>query len=162
MTRNDRSKRFLIGGICLNKTKIGGGEGRLPAVAHLAYPYVPFQMEDPPQYEPRKALVRGTLFSGLDFPFMGMVNENEQPVNDLTNLQTVGFAIQELALYLDTHQDDREALELYHRFQKLYTQARAEYESQCGPLNHLSQSSGDGYQWLKEPWPWEYANNREE
>lgn len=146
----------------MNKAKIGNGEGRLPAVAPLAYPYVPFQVDDPSQYEPRKALVRGTLFSGLDLPFMGMVNENEQPINDLTDLQTVGFAIQELALYLDTHQDDREAFALYQRFQKLYAQARTDYESQCGPLNHLSQSGGDSYQWLKEPWPWEYANNREE
>ena len=43
-------------------------EGRLPAMAPLANPYVPFQLEDPPKYEPRKALVRGTLYPGLDLP----------------------------------------------------------------------------------------------
>ena len=53
------------------------GEGRLPAIAPLANPYVPFQMENPPKYESRKALVRGTLFPGLDLPFMGMINKNE-------------------------------------------------------------------------------------
>lgn len=90
--------------------KQSGTEGRLPSYAPLANPFVPFQMEDPPKYEPRKALVRGTLFPGLDLPFMGMVNKNEKPVTPLTELQTMAFMIQELALYLDTHRDDTEAL----------------------------------------------------
>ena len=94
-------------------------KGRLPASAPLANPYVPFQEENPPLYEPPKALVRGTLFSGLDLPFMGMINKNEQPVTPLTELQATSFAIQELALYLDTHIEDTEAFELYKIFQVL-------------------------------------------
>lgn len=137
-----------------------GSEGKLPAMAPLANPYVPFQMENPPRYEPRKALVRGTLFSGLDLPFMGMVNKNEKPVTPLTELQTVAFAVQELALYLDTHRDDVEALELYREFQKLYTQCAEKYEKECGPLSHRSVTNGE-YRWLDDPWPWEYAKNRE-
>ena len=137
-----------------------GTEGRLPAMAPLANPYVPFQMENPPRYEPRKALVRGTLFSGLDLPFMGMVNKNEKPVTPLTELQTVGFAIQELALYLDTHRDDKEALEVYRAFQEMYEQCRKNYEIECGPLTHMSRMDGD-YQWVDDPWPWEYCKNRE-
>ncbi len=136
------------------------GEGRLPAMAPLANPYVPFQMENPPRYEPRKGIVRGTLFPGLDLPFMGMVNKNELPVTPLTELQTMGFAIQELALYLDTHRNDQEALELYRTLQKMYAQGRATYEKECGPLTHMSQTEGE-YRWLDDPWPWEYAKNRE-
>ena len=89
-----------------------GMNGRLPAMAPLANPYVPFQLENPPKYEARKGLVRGTLYPGLDLPFMGMVNQHELPVTHKSELQALGFAIQELALYLDTHRDDREALEL--------------------------------------------------
>ena len=137
-----------------------GAEGRLPAMAPLANPYVPFQLEDPPKYEPRKALVRGTLFPGLDLPFMGMVNKNELPVTPLTELQTMGFVLQELALYLDTHRDDKEALDLYRTFQKMYAKGREEYEKMCGPLNHMSPTEGE-YRWLDDPWPWEYAKNRE-
>ena len=137
-----------------------GKEGRLPALAPLANPYVPFQLENPPKYEPRTALVRGTLFPGLDLPFMGMVNKNEQPVTPLTELQTLAFAINELALYLDTHRDDSEALELYRTFQKLYQQGRETYEKECGPLNHMTRGEGE-YKWLNDPWPWEYAKNRE-
>ena len=72
------------------------GEGRLPAMAPLANHYVPFQLESPLKYEPRKALIRGTLFPGLDLPFMGMVNQQEQPITPKTELQTLGFIIQEL------------------------------------------------------------------
>ena len=135
-------------------------EGRLPAMAPLANPYVPFQLENPPKYELRKALVRGTLFPGLDLPFMGMINKNEQPVTPLTELQTMSFAIQELALYLDTHRDDEEALELYRQMQKMYKNGQKIYEEKYGPLNHMSETSGK-YRWLDDPWPWEYAENRE-
>lgn len=135
------------------------GEGRLPAIAPLANPYVPFQLEKPPKYNPRKALVRGTLFPGLDLPFMGMVNKNEKPLTPLTELQTMAFIIQELALYLDTHRDDNEALEVYRNYQQLYEQGREIYEKECGPLNHMSITDG-AYKWLDDPWPWEYAKNR--
>ena len=136
------------------------GEGRLPMSAPLANPYVPFQLENPPRYEPRKALVRGTLFPGLDLPFMGMINKNEKPVTPLTELQTVAFAIQELALYLDTHSDDQEALEVYRQMQHIYDEGRKLYEEKCGPLTHMSLADGP-YKWINDPWPWEYAKNRE-
>ena len=119
-----------------------GKEGRLPAMAPLANPYVPFQLENPPKYEPRTALVRGTLFPGLDLPYLGMINKNEQPVTPLTELQTMAFMIQELALYLDTHRDDQEALELYRAFQKMYQEGRETYEKKCGPLNHMNPTEG--------------------
>ena len=110
----------------MNRNKINreGSDGRLPASAPLANPYVPFQIENPPKYEKNTALIRGTLFPGLELPFMGMVNKNELPVTPLTELQALGFAIQELALYLDTHRDDPEALELYRGYQKLYKAER--------------------------------------
>ena len=137
-----------------------GMEGRLPAMAPLANPYVPFQLENPPKYEARKGLVRGTLYPGLDLPFMGMVNKNELPVTPTTELQALGFAIQELALYLDTHREDREALELYRKYQEIYHKSMMEYSKKCGPLNHGTPTDGP-YSWLDDPWPWEYCANKE-
>lgn len=138
-----------------------GSQGRLPAMAPLANPYVPFQMENPPRYDARKGLVRGTLFPGLDLPFMEMINKNEQEITPLTELQALNFALFELALYLDTHRDDQEALELYRSYQQLYSRGREEYERRYGPLGHGTASEGDTYAWLDDPWPWEYAQNRE-
>lgn len=138
-----------------------GMEGRLPAMAPLANPYVPFQLENPPKYEARKGLVRGTLFPGLDLPFMGKINKNELKVTPRTELQALAFAIQELALYLNTHREDLEALELYRTYQELYHKGMMEYTKRCGPLNHGMPTEGDTYRWLDDPWPWEYAANKE-
>ena len=143
-----------------NKMAAVGSEGRLPAMAPLANPYVPFQLENPPKYEARKGLIRGTLFPGLDLPFMGMVNNKEKTVTPLTELQTLGFAVQELALYLDTHREDQEALELYQQYQKLYHDGMMMYAKKYGPLNHGTPSEGP-YAWLNDPWPWEYCANKE-
>jgi len=137
-----------------------GTEGRLPAMAPLANAYVPFQLADPPKYEPRKALIRGTLYPGLDLPFAGMVNQKEKNVTPLTELQTLAFVIQELALYLDTHRDDMEALEMYRAYQEMQHKCMMEYNRTCGPLDHKIPGEGP-YRWLDDPWPWEYAANRE-
>lgn len=135
-------------------------QGRLPAVAPLANPYVPFQLENPPKYEAKKALTRGTLFPGLDLPFLGMVNKENLPATTLAELQALDFAIVELALYLDTHREDMEALGLYRKYQELYDRCREVYEKKYGPLNHISARDG-GYTWLDDPWPWELGANKE-
>lgn len=145
----------------MDRNEQSGKEGRLPAMAPLANPYVPFQLENPPRYEARAGLVRGTLFPGLDLPFMGMVNNKELPVTSLSDLQALGFAIQELALYLDTHRDDKEALELYRSYQQMYEKCREQHRKMHGPLSHGMMSDSKTYDWLDDPWPWEYAKNKE-
>lgn len=137
-----------------------GMDGHLPAMAPLANPYVPFQLENPPMYDVRRGMVRGTLFPGLDLPFMGMVNKNEKPVTPKTEMQAMAFAIQELALYLDTHRDDKEATELYQTYQKMYHQAMMEHTNRGNQMNHMHPTEGD-YKWLDDPWPWEYSANKE-
>lgn len=135
-------------------------QGRLPAMAPLSNPYVPFQLENPPQYEAKKALTRGTLFPGLDLPFLGVVNQDNLPATILAELQALSFAVQELALYLDTHREDQEALEVYRKYQELYDRCREIYEKKYGPLNHISVRDG-GYAWLDDPWPWELGASKE-
>ncbi|MBR5126306.1 MAG: spore coat protein CotJB [Oscillospiraceae bacterium] len=136
------------------------GNGRLPASAPLANPYVPFQMEDPPKYEARYGLIRGTMFPGLDLPFQGRSNQKELNVTPTTELQALAFAIQELALYLDTHRDDRQALEAYRSYQKMYEQCKQKYLETRGPMNHMTADNCEEYRWLDDPWPWEYSKNK--
>lgn len=137
-------------------------EGRLPSMAPLANPYVPFQLENSPKYEARKGMVRGTLFPGLDLPLMGKVNTEMKKETPMTELQALAFAVQELALYLDTHRDDREALQLYRDYQKLYERGRTEFSKKYGPLTHTQVSDSADYNWLDDPWPWEYHGNKED
>ena len=135
--------------------------GRMPSMAPLANPYVPFQLDNPPKYEARRGLIRGTMFPGLDLPFQGRVNTKELNVTPMTELQVLNFAIQDLALYLDTHRDDREALEVYRTYQQMYQQCREEYQKKHGPTNHMMPDHCEDYRWLDDPWPWEYAKNKE-
>jgi spore coat protein JB len=151
----------LIGGDFLdnNHHEQEGFAGKLPSSAPLANPYVPFQQEYPPKYEARKGLIRGTLFQGLDLPFMGMVNNKEKPITPLSELQALGFALQEMALYLDTHRYDKEALELYRSYQEIYHKGMMQYEKECGAMAHGMPSDSKTYGWLNDPWPWEYSKN---
>lgn len=135
--------------------------GKLPALAPLANPYVPFQMDNPEQYDAKLGLVRGTMYPGLDLPFMGMVNKKPLPASPMSELQEVGFALYELALYLDTHRDDQEALELYRKYQKLYHEKKQEYSRNHSPLSHGVPVDDPEYTWLSDPWPWEYCANKE-
>ena len=135
--------------------------GYLPAKAPLANPYVPFQADDPQRYEARKALIRGTLYPGLDLPFHGMVNTKEKAPTPKNDLQAVGFAVNELALYLDTHPCDSEALALYRAYQKKYHEMMRKFSEECRPLTHVNPVNDKTYTWLNDPWPWEYAANKE-
>lgn len=135
--------------------------GRLPEMAPLANPYVPFQLENPPMYEAPKGLIRGTMYPGLDLPFRGMVNQKEHPMTPRVQMQILGFALQELALYLDTHPDDKEALELYRQYQKAYHNCMTDYSQHRMPMTHNTPVDHRTYTWLDEPWPWEYAANKE-
>ena len=141
-------------------TCVQPGEGRLPACTPLAVPFVPFQEETAPKYDAEKGIVRGTLFPGLDLPFMEMYNKSTLPDKPIHELQALSFAIQELTLYLDTHRDDTDAVELLRAYQELYQRGKAEYEKCCGPLDHTSMAGGSKFSWLNDPWPWDYQEPR--
>lgn len=135
----------------------GTGKGMLPSCAPLANPYVPFQMRNPQQYQPAMGLVRGTMFPGLDLPFMGMVNNKEKTRTLKHQIQSLSFAMTELGLYLDTHKDDTEALELFNSYKELYDELIAEFESKYGPLTQREAGRDGVYNWTDNPWPWDIA-----
>ena len=158
--------KLILGGIKLennhsqNRPVNGGcsaGKGTLPSCAPLANPYVPFQMRNPEQYQPAKGMVRGTMFPGLDLPFMGMVNNTEKNRTLKHQIQSLSFAMTELGLYLDTHKEDKEALELFNSYKELYDELIAEYESKYGPLTQMEAGRDGVYSWLDNPWPWDIA-----
>jgi len=133
--------------------------GTLPACAPLANPYVPFQNENPKRYEAEKGLIRGTLFPGLDLPYLGMINEQEKGDTGLAELQALAFAINELALYLDTHEEDKEAAELFQSYSDLYQKGVETYQKEHGPIYQMFSVMDGRYTWTKGPWPWEYSAN---
>ena len=131
------------------------GFGELPSRAPLANPYVPYQMPNPPTYPAKNGIVRGTMFPGLDLPFMGMVNTTPLSETSLHELQTLCFAVLELGEYLDTHQDDMEAFELFRKYTELYRRAKEAYEQENGPLTMEASGRFSKYTWMHDPWPWD-------
>ena len=135
-------------------------KGRLPEYAPLALAYVPMQCEAEPTYDTKEALNRGTLFPGLDLPFMNIVNQKEMPDTPMCELMAIDFVCHELILYLDTHKDDREAFENLKDFMKLAKEARKRYTEMYGPLTHKDLENMGSFAWLNDPWPWNY-NSKE-
>lgn len=137
-------------------------EGVLPACAPLANPYVPFQQGNSARYMPDKAIIRGTLFPGLDLPFMGMENKTELSESAQTQVQKLQFAVNELVLYLDTHPGDMEATELLRQYLKQWHNANEMLCKKKGP-RFVADVAKDGlYDWTMGPWPWEPAANEED
>ena len=116
--------------------------GALPSCAPLAAAFVPAQENAQAQYEPDKALARGTLFPGLDLPFGNMVND-AAPNVPLAELMAIDFAAHDQDLL-------RLAEEGAQRYAKLY-----------GPITKCDLLNAETYTWLKSPWPWEYRGGTE-
>ena len=137
-----------------------GAQGALPACAPLAFPYIPMQGNDPTRFSRTEALKTGTLFPGLDLPFKAAIQARTQiPNTALTELMALDFAVKELNLYLDTHPEDQEVLNLYAAYLKLAQEGREKYRSLYGPLTSEDFTPEDGYTWLKNPWPWDVGGN---
>ncbi len=153
----------LQGGILLSCVKPDQSyrNGKLPgAYAPLAMSYVPMQVSAAPNYDATEALARGTLFPGLDLPFMNIVNEKAPDV-PTAELMAIDFVADELELYLDTHADDQEAFDLYQSILALRKEARERYTARYGVITQCDQLGRDSFTWLKDPWPWEFQNRRE-
>ena len=137
------------------------GEGGLPGCcAPLAFPYIPMQEKNPPRFSRSEALQTGTLFPGLDLPFKAAIQARTKLANTaLVELMALDFAVKELNLYLDTHANDQEVLQLYWSYLKLAKEGREKYEKMYGPLQSTNLTPEDGYAWLKDPWPWDVGGN---
>lgn len=131
--------------------------GTLPECAPLAVPYVPFQQTGSRRYSQQDALNNGTLFPGLNLPFHLKVDAQNVPNGPLAELQALEFVLTELGLYLDTHQGDAEAFELFRQYAVMEKEAREKYEAMHGPLMQTSAARDKTYTWLKDPWPWNFT-----
>ena len=93
---------------------------------------------------------------------MGMMNnscesfcncEENSRASMLNDIKCLAFAIQELALYLDTHPNDEKALCLHNKYCREYRELTDKYQKIYGPLS--INYPCNKWRWLEEPWPWE-------
>lgn len=134
--------------------------GPLPHCAPLATAAVPAQTQSDPRYKSEKALVRGTLFPGLDLPLGNVVNTGAANT-PAAELMAIDFAAHELSLYLDTHPEDGDAFQAYRDLLRLAEEGRRRYVRQYGPVCKTDLADEERYTWLVSPWPWEYDARRE-
>ena len=135
-------------------------DGRLPkGCGNMVFPSIAMQRENAQRYEDKEALLQGTLFPGLDLPFRKELRSRFPKVNEaLLELMALDFAIDELGLYLTTHPNDQQALELYWSYIRLGREGRAKYEEANGPLLQTDITEGS-FRWLDDPWPWDKGGN---
>ncbi len=76
-------------------------------------------------------------------------------------IMSYSFALTELTLFLDTHPNDKKALEMHAAVAKKQRELIDEYQSQFGPLTAAANTSTDSWQWINSPWPWENCEKGE-
>ena len=131
-------------------------DGSLTACAPLGVGYVPVQRSSEPTYEPDNALTRGTLFPGLDPPFMDAANKNNPYAGTpLGELMAISFATHELTLYLDTHPRDKSAFAALKKMLRLKKDAHSRFTRKFGPISADDLLDADSFTWVHGPWPWE-------
>ena len=84
------------------------------------------------------------------------INKTEKTKQMMKKIQEFDFAIVDLTMYLDTHNEDTRAI---NRLQDLIVQRndlREEYVKLVGPLRASDVSASDEWQWAEQDFPWEH------
>ena len=73
----------------------------------------------------------------------------------MKRVQMFDFILDELNLYLDTHPNDKNALNYFAQYQYLKNEAANQYMAKYGPLRAEDFVGENEFDWVKGPWPWE-------
>ena len=76
----------------------------------------------------------------------------------LKQIMEYKFAINDLALYLDTHNNDRKALSMHNEYTQKLEKVTKEYEENYGPLT--IETVMENWDWAQDLWPWQRGFNR--
>ena len=73
----------------------------------------------------------------------------------LMQITQLGFCLDDVILYLDTHPDCPTALSSYPEVKKRLNKAREQYNTLYGPLTSNQVAPGETWSWIETPLPWE-------
>ncbi len=74
----------------------------------------------------------------------------------LEEIRCLGFAVVDIAQYLNTHPDDSKALCLHREYSEQLRDLKDKYQKVYGPLSIYYPCNS--WRWLEEPWPWERSD----
>ena len=77
----------------------------------------------------------------------------------LQKIMELDFYIVDLHLYLNTHPDDGEAIQMYNDAVLQNRELRAQYSEKYGMLLSNHCVSATPWQWIDSPWPWQKDAN---
>ncbi|MCL2857194.1 MAG: spore coat protein CotJB [Oscillospiraceae bacterium] len=78
----------------------------------------------------------------------------------LKRVQVCDFALNDTALFLDTHPEDAAALAYYKKYLEMRAAAASEFESRFGPLTKGAYDGGPRWKWVDGPWPWQMEEEK--
>lgn len=109
-------------------------------------------------YDVYNGFIRGNMFPNLFNQYKLSRPYDIKPMNRqaelLTKVDAYSFAMHDVNLYLDTHPNDRNMLELFNQYSEDMKQSISEYENEFGPLL-VSSKEESPWSWNNMPWPWE-------
>lgn len=77
----------------------------------------------------------------------------------LKQISAVRFMIVDLGLFLNTHPNDKETVVEYNYYIMQWRGLKENYEMNYGMLTQYDSLSPYPWQWIDEPWPWDYEAN---
>lgn len=77
----------------------------------------------------------------------------------LKKISALDMVAIDLHLYLNTHPKDQAALSKYNSVTMESQMLRKNYEKKYGMLTMNGINDSRVWQWIDEPWPWEYKAN---
>ena len=111
-------------------------------------------------FDPYTGFIRGNMFPDLYNQYKINKPYEIEPMNEqaqmLTTIDALCFSAHDLNLYLDTHPNDRDMIQLFNQYRMQSEQIINEYENRFGPLT-ISSNALNRYPWTWDnmPWPWE-------
>ena len=109
-------------------------------------------------YDIYNGFIRGNMYPDLYNEYKINRPYDIRPMNDqaelLTKVDAYCFACHDVNLYLDTHPNDKDMLNLFTELSKDVKTVTDEYEKKYGPL-FVNSSKTYPWAWNESPWPWE-------
>lgn len=77
----------------------------------------------------------------------------------LYKIQMYTFALKDLVLYLDVHNNDTSILKVFNDYTIELDKLKHKYESNYGPLCAFNANNDSKWTWISNPWPWDKGGN---
>lgn len=111
-------------------------------------------------YSPYEGFIKGNLFKNLYQGYKNYepykIKVNTEQEEFMLNISEIGFMTHELNLYLDNFSNDKKALDLFNKYNKMKEELIKNYERRYGPLMVSGGTNTNiPFKWENDKWPWE-------